>query len=354
MALLGEIELVCIQSRAEEIMKAIGYIQPTEANFSAGLQVFELPAPAIGPLDLLVKIKAVSVNPVDYKVRSSRAGSRDMPVILGWDAAGVVVAIGDDVRGFRVGDEVFYAGDLTRQGSNAELQAVDHRLVSNKPKGLTFAEAAALPLTSLTAYEMLFEQLRVPKNEPFDLLVIGGAGGVGSIAIQLIKALTQEGRVFATSGSDASNNWLRDIGVSGVIDRRQPLAKGMEAFGLKEFDYIFSTTHTLDYITQLPDILRPFGGFGLIDDPQTLDIVPFKRKAALIAWEFMFAKSMFGFHPETQGKILGIVADLIDRKKIKSTANTTLKGLTAENVQEAHRRLASHTSIGKIVISIEE
>ena len=335
-------------------MKAIGYIQPTDPNFSAGLQVFELPVPASGPLDLLVKIKAVSVNPVDYKVRASRAGSQDAPVILGWDAAGVVVASGDGVRGFRGGDAVFYAGDLTRPGSNAELQAVDHRLVAPKPKSLTFAEAAALPLTSLTAYEMLFEQLQVPQNKPFDLLVIGGAGGVASIAIQLIKALTQEGRVFATSGSEASHKWLGELGVSGVIDRRQPLAKGMEAFGLKQFDYIFSTTHTQDYLAQLPDILRPFGGFGLIDDPQTLDIVPFKRKAAHIAWEFMFAKSMFGFHPETQGKILGIVADLIDHQKIKSTANTILKGLTVENVQEAHRRLASHTSIGKIVISLEE
>lgn len=331
-------------------MKALGYLKahPLEA-FS--IREFDPPMPVPGADDLLVQVRAVSVNPVDTKVRQGRSAETGEPVILGWDASGVVAGCGASVERFKKGDEVFYAGELTRPGCNAEYQAVDHRLVSLKPKNLSFVESAALPLTSLTAYEMLFEQFGLLDGEKFDLLVIGGAGGVGSMAVQLVRALTK-GRVFSTGGRESSREWLSALGVDGVLDRKKPLRDEMKKLGLSRFDHVFSTTHTQDYLSQIADILRPFGNFGLIDDPGAVDVAPMKRKSVRVSWEFMFSKSMFDYRPESQGAILSRIARLAEEKRIRSTANEVLKGLNTDNLLKAHRRLEEGTAIGKIVLSL--
>jgi NADPH2:quinone reductase len=324
-------------------MKALAYdiAHPVTAFTLAEVNVAE---PVLRDGDLLVEIRAVGFNPVDTKIRTNRSGSDGKPVILGWDASGVVIGKGPAVSGFEIGDAVYYAGDLTRDGAYAERQAVDHRLVAKKPVSLSFAEAAAVPLTALTAWEMLFEQFSLPRAEAFDLLVIGGAGGVGSLAIQFAKALTKAS-VYSTSGRQESADWLRTLGVDGILDRKQPL-KGA---GFGPFRYVFSTTHSALYLDQLSDIMEPFGTFGLIDDPKGFDISPLKRKALKVAWEFMFAKSMFDYHPETQGRILAEVATLIDAGRVRTTLSRTLDGLTTENVRQAHQILESGEAVGKIV-----
>ncbi|MGA9658607.1 MAG: zinc-binding alcohol dehydrogenase family protein [Asticcacaulis sp.] len=327
-------------------MKAISY-STAHALSAFALAEVNLPEPVLNEGDLLVEIKAAGFNPVDTKIRQNRSAPEGGHVVLGWDAAGIVIAKGSAVSGFEIGDAVYYAGDLTRDGAYAQRQAVDHRLVAKKPASLNFAEAAAVPLTALTAWEMLFEQFDVPRDKEFDLLVIGGAGGVGSLAVQFAKALTK-GRVYATSGRPESADWLTDLGVDGVIDRNKPLKDA----GFGPFDYVFSTTHTGDYLGQISDIMQPFGMFGLIDDPASLDIKPLKLKAIKIAWEFMFTKSMFNFKPETQGQILTEVAALIDAGRIRTTLGRTFEGLTADNVRKAHEILEKGEAIGKMVVTL--
>jgi NADPH:quinone reductase len=304
----------------------------------------EIAEPPCGPLDLLVRVKAFAFNPVDYKIRQSRDAT-DAPVILGWDAAGVVEAVGSEVSGVSAGDEVFYAGDLTRPGSYAELQAVDHRLVSLKPRSLSFADAAALPLTSLTAYEALLER-GIDYTAKSKALIIGGAGGVGSIAIQLLKALTPA-TVVATASRPESVQWVKDIGADHVIGRE--LQKELKQLEIGWLDAIFSTTHTAEYLPVIPELLRPFGHLAVIDDPPSLDIMPFKRKALSVHWEFMFSKSMFGYRPESQGAILREVAELVDAGKVKTTRSQTLSA-TVENVRFAHETLEHGTALGKMVM----
>ncbi len=324
-------------------MKALVYhtAHPVTAFALAEVNV---PEPVLREGDLLVDVKAVGFNPVDTKIRASRSASDGRPVILGWDAAGTVIGKGDAVIGFEIGDEVYYAGNLTRDGAYAERQAVDHRLVAKKPASLSFTEAAAVPLTALTAWEMLFEQFNLRKDDACDLLVIGGAGGVGSLAIQFAKVLTKA-RVYATSGRPESAEWLKGLGVDGVLDRKKPLKEA----GFGPFQYVFSTTHSHFYLDQLSDIMAPFGTFGLIDDPQSFDINPLKRKALKIAWELMFTKSLFDYKPETQGRILAEVAALIDAGHIRTTLAKTFDGLTAENVRQAHEILESGEAVGKMV-----
>ncbi|MFT4074431.1 MAG: zinc-binding alcohol dehydrogenase family protein [Asticcacaulis sp.] len=324
-------------------MKALAYesAHPITAFALAEVNASE---PVLREGDLLVEIKAAGFNPVDTKIRTSRSGAEGRPVILGWDASGVVIGKGAAVSGFEIGDAVYYAGDLTRDGSYAERQTIDHRLVAKKPASLSFAEAAAVPLTALTAWEMLFEQFDLPKDKVFDLLVIGGAGGVGSLAIQFAKALTK-GRVYSTSGRPESAGWLKALGADGILDRNAPLKDA----GFGPFQYVFSTTHSHLYLDQLSDIMAPFGTFGLIDDPKGFDINPLKRKALKIAWEFMFTKSMFNHRPETQGQILTEVAALIDAGRVRTTLNRTFDGLTADNVRQAHEILESGKAVGKMV-----
>lgn len=323
-------------------MKAFVYQKAHPLNEFA-LKQHDLPDPKPGPLDLLVRVKAFSCNPVDYKIRQSR-NAEDAPVILGWDAAGVVEAIGSEVRDFSVGDEVYYAGDLNRPGSYAELQTVDHRLAAQKPVLLDFADAAALPLTALTAYEALLER-GVHYTGATKALIIGGAGGVGSIAIQLLKAETQA-TVIATATRPETIDWVKKMGADRVIGRD---LKGELPGGGPGLDVIFSTTHTADYLAVLPELLRPFGHLMVIDDPATLDIVPFKWKALSVHWEFMFSKSVFGYHLETQGDILRKVAAMVDTGRVKSTRSKTLAA-NEDNLRNAHQALEQGSAVGKIVM----
>ncbi|HEY8965310.1 MAG TPA: zinc-binding alcohol dehydrogenase family protein [Candidatus Methylacidiphilales bacterium] len=328
-------------------MKALAYRAAHElAQFS--IAETEVPLPEPGPGDLLVRVKAVSVNPVDTKVRKTRSAEGGHPVILGWDVAGVVEKVGSAVAGFAPGDEVYYAGALTRDGGNAEFQAVDHRLVAPKPKGLSFVEAAAIPLTALTAWEALFEG-GIEYGPGTKVLIIGGAGGVGSLAIQLLKART-EAAIYATASRPESAAWIREMGVDHVLDHRNDLAGELKKAGAETIDVVFSTTHTDAYLATIPALLRAFGHLVLIDDPKALDILPFKRKALRVHWEFMFAKALWGYRPETQGEILRQVAALVEGGKVKTTVNRVLKGLTAANLREAHGLLEAGEAVGKIVI----
>jgi NADPH:quinone reductase len=328
-------------------MKALGYFEPNNLE-SFALKEHEVGESELRPTDVLVRIHAISVNPVDYKVRQSRKAAGGRPVILGWDASGIVERVGSETAGFKPGDAVYYAGDLTRDGSYAELQAVDYRLVAPKPSNVTFAAAAALPLTSLTAWEALFER-GFKFTDKTAVLVIGGAGGVGSSAIQLLKAKTGA-RVIATASRPETVEWVRKMGADEVIDHRRPLGEQLRNIGFPLVDIIFGTTHTESYLKTIPELLRPFGSLCLIDDPEVLDIAAFKSRALSVHWEFMFAKSMFSYELASQGDILRQVAGLVEQGRLVPAINTVLKGFTAENLRRAHQGLEEAKSIGKTVI----
>ena len=272
-------------------MKAISYIDGMDHGFQNPLVDIEKAMPSLKDRDLLVRIKAISVNPVDTKVRRNPVAVGNTR-ILGWDAVGEVVEVGSGVQHFKVGDQVWYAGDLTRDGSNAEYQAVDERIVSLKPQSLSDAEAAALPLTAITAWEMLFDRFNVDLDKSDNILVIGGAGGVGSIAIQLLKAKTNL-RVIATASREETKAWVKSLGADYVIDHTEDLNTQIKALGLDAPRYIFSTNQTETYLPQISKLIAPQGKFGLIDDPKSLDIVEFKSKSVSVHWEFMFTRSMF-------------------------------------------------------------
>lgn len=325
-------------------MKALAYNEAHSLE-KFSIKEVEVADPKLLPHDILVGVKAISVNPVDYKIRGSRSGEN---VIIGWDAAGVILALGSEVKNFKVGDEVYYAGDLTRSGSYAEKQAVDSRIVALKPKSLSLAQAAALPLTTLTAWEALLSR-GFDLDQNSKVMIIGGAGGVGSIAIQLLKAKTKS-QVIATASRPETIEWVKSLGADVVIDHRQDLKAELQKKDIKEVDVIFGTTHSDNYLKVIPELIRPFGHLVLIDDPSSLDIVSFKRKALSVHWEFMFSKTLHNYQIETQGQILSEVAALVDSGKIKTTMNTHLKGFTAANIKQAHESAEKGLSVGKIVI----
>ncbi|TCK31485.1 zinc-binding alcohol dehydrogenase family protein [Ancylobacter aquaticus] len=333
-------------------MKAIGYIQSLPITEERALFDFETAAPTPGPRDLLVRVKAVSVNPVDTKVRMRRAGSEDAPVILGWDAAGVVEAVGAEVTLFKVGDEVFYAGDLNRPGTNAELHLVDERIVGHKPSSLGFAEAAALPLTSLTAWEGLFDRLQVPMNggEATSLLVIGAAGGVGSLAVQFARQLTKL-TVIGTASRPESRAWVEGLGAHAVIDHSRPLAAELEAAGLGLVDYTYTLTNTDKHWAEIIKGAKPQGRIAIIDDPATLDALPLKGKSLSLHWELMFTRSLFQT-PDMirQHEILEEVAHLVDAGTLRTTLGENFGPINAVNLRRAHAQVESGRSIGKIVL----
>ena len=332
-------------------MKAIGYRQAGPIDQAGALEEFETDRPKPGPRDLLVEVKAVSVNPVDVKVRSS-ATPEDGHRILGFDAAGTVAAVGDEVTLFKVGDPVFYAGDITRPGSNAEFQLVDERIVGRRPASLTDGDAAALPLTAITAWEMLFDcfGLKEGGGEGETLLVIGGAGGVGSIMIQLAKALTGL-TVVATASRDDTVDWVRKMGADHVVNHHNPLDEELAKLALTP-RYVAALTHTDKHFDAIIELIAPRGHIGVIDDPTALDITPAKRKALSISWEFMFARSMFET-PDmiAQHTLLNRVADLVDSGDIQTTRNHDAGELNAANLMEAHRLQESSSAIGKTVLS---
>lgn len=330
-------------------MKVLRYTQAHSLD-QFNLQPMELPDPLPNGRDLLIDVKAIGLNPVDYKIRSWRSGSDGNPVILGWDAAGIVQARGENVTRFNVGDEVFYSGDLNRAGSYATQQLVDERLVSNKPKNLSFVEAAALPLTSLTAYEMLFEKMRLTESDRRTILIIGGAGGVGSQAIQLLKLKTSM-KVIATASRPESRQWVAGLGADHVVPH-QTFVDDIRALGIKFVELIFSTTHSGQHWPKIADIIAPFGEVGMIDEADGLDLSLVKPKSVSLHWEFMFTKSRFDYRAASQGDILEEVKGLIESGKMRTTANRLLNGLTVENLRLGHTLLEQHTNVGKVVVEV--
>ena len=330
-------------------MKAISYIDGMDHGFQNPLVDIEKAMPSLKDRDLLVRIKAISVNPVDTKVRRNPVAVGNTR-ILGWDAVGEVVEVGSGVQHFKVGEQVWYAGDLTRDGSNAEYQAVDERIVSLKPQSLSDAEAAALPLTAITAWEMLFDRFNVDLDQSDNILVIGGAGGVGSIAIQLLKAKTNL-KVIATASREETKAWVKSLGADYVIDHTQDLNTQIKALGLDAPRYIFSTNQTHTYLPQISKLIAPQGKFGLIDDPKSLDISEFKSKSVSVHWELMFTRSMFNTTDiEQQSQLLHQVAELVDNHKIKTTLNQTLGKINAKNLKLAHELIETGRAKGKIVL----
>lgn len=334
-------------------MKAVGYKNAGPLDAAGALADIEVDKPTATGRDLLVHVQAVSVNPVDYKIRANRPPEGDEHAILGWDAVGEVVEVGNETSMFKVGDVVWYAGAIDRSGTNAEYHLVDERIVGRKPSSVTAAEAASLPLTTLTAYEMLFDRLRVADPVPGAapaVVIIGGSGGVGSIAIQLLRALTDM-TVIATASRPETQDWVKDLGAHHVLDHSKPLTPQIEALGIGQPGYVFSTTHTHQYIEQIAEFIAPQGRFGLIDDPESLNIMPFKTKAISTHWELMFTRSLFGTADiSRQHDILNEVADLIDAGKIRSTATQTLGKIDAATLTRAHEILETNKAKGKLVL----
>jgi zinc-binding alcohol dehydrogenase family protein len=334
-------------------MRAIGYRHPQPVTADDVLIDLDLPEPVVAGRDLLVEVKAVSVNPVDTKVRRSAQPDASGVKVLGWDAAGIVTAVGPEAKGFKPGDEVFYAGALDRSGSNAELHLIDSRIVGHKPKSLSFAEAAALPLTSVTAWEALFDRLRVKDTVPgaaSAILIIGGAGGVGSIAIQLARQLTDLA-VIATASRPETQDWVKGLGAHHVIDHTKPLPEQVAALGIGAPGFVFSTTHTDTHLPGIIELIAPQGRFGLIDDPKELDVVPLKRKSISLHWELMFTRSLYQTADmQAQGDLLDEVSRLVDAGKIRTTLSENFGTINAANLKRAHALIESNRAKGKIVL----
>ncbi|GGD81161.1 MULTISPECIES: zinc-binding alcohol dehydrogenase family protein [Rhizobium] len=335
-------------------MRAVAYKTPQPISAETSLIDVELPMPEAKGQDLLVEIKAISVNPVDVKVRAHSAPPADELKVLGWDAAGIVKAVGAEVTLFRPGDEVFYSGVISRPGSNAEFHLVDERIVGAKPKSLDFAAAAALPLTSITAYEALFDRLKVQdavSGAARSILIVGGAGGVGSIAIQIARALTDL-TVIATASRPETQDWVKGLGAHHVVDHSKPIAPQVAALGIGAPGFIFSTTNTDSHIGDIVEAIAPQGRFALIDDPKTLDIVPFKRKAISVHWELMFTRPLYGT-PDMieQHKLLNKVSELVDAGKIRTTLSEIVGPINAANLKKAHAMVESGRMKGKAVLA---
>lgn len=333
-------------------MKAVAYQKAGAITLDDALVDIEIDSPVAHGHDLLVRVQAVSVNPVDTKIRNHTSAEDQQWKVLGWDAVGVVEAIGEHVTQFKIGDQVWYAGALNRPGSNSELQLVDERIVGHKPKSLNESEAAALPLTAITAWEMLFDRLQVPRTaaENTSILIIGGAGGVGSITIQLLKQLTNL-TIISTASRPETSEWVKQLGADYVLDHRQALAPQMKQLGLSAPLYVFSTTQTDQHLADIAELIAAQGHFGLIDDPEELDIKPFKSKSVSVHWEFMFTRSMYQTGDMIQqSQLLNQVAHLVDQGKINTTVSQVLSPINAENLKRAHQQIESGTTKGKIVL----
>lgn len=331
-------------------MKAVGYLQSLPVDAPQALFDFELTVPVASGRDLLVRVEAISVNPVDAKVRKRAQPEGDEPKILGWDAAGVVEAVGEGVTLFKVGDEVWYAGELMRQGCNSEFHLVDERLVGRKPKSLSFLEAAALPLTTVTAWEMLFDRLEISEYDLGAILIVGAGGGVGSILIQLAKKLTWF-TVVATASRPETVEWVKSLGADHVIDHSKPMVEQLERIG-EPVKYIASLTNTGDYLDQYAALIAPQGKIVVIDDPAAIDIMPFKRKSVSWHWELMFTRSLFRTEDMIkQHEMLNRVSELVDSGDVKTTVAENFGTINAANLLKAHALLESGKSRGKIVLS---
>lgn len=334
-------------------MRAVGYRKSLPITQDEALIDLDLPQPEPGPHDLLVKVEAVSVNPVDTKVRRRAEPEAGGTKVLGWDAAGTIIAVGAEVNEFSVGDAVFYAGDIGRPGTNAEYHCVDARIVGRKPKSLDWAQAAALPLTAITAWETLFDRLDTGKPVPGAapaVLIVGGAGGVGSIAIQLARQLTDL-TVIATASRPETAQWCRDLGAHHVVDHKKPLAAEVAALGIGAPGLVFSITHTDAHLAEIAELIAPQGRIALIDDPQSLDVSILKRKCLSLHWELMFTRPMFATADMAeQGRLLNEVSRLVDEGRLRTTLGEHYGRIDARNLRRAHALIESGRAKGKIVL----
>jgi zinc-binding alcohol dehydrogenase family protein len=334
-------------------MKAIAHRRNLPLSAPDALELVDLPEPSPGPHDLLVQVKAVSVNPVDVKVRAGMPVPEGQVRVLGWDAAGTVLAVGNEVKGFAVGDRVWYAGALDRAGSNAERQVVDARIASHMPKSLDFAQAAALPLTAITAWEMLFDRLGVAPGggEGQRLLVVGAAGGVGSILVQLARQLTKL-EVIGTASRTDTQAWVKEMGAHHVIDHSQPLDQALDAAGLGPVHLVASLTQTPKHYPALINALAPQGKLALIDDSnEPIDVRPLKAKSLSLHWEMMFTRSRFQTDDMAkQGELLAEVAKAVDAGTLRGTMTRHFGPLSVATLVEAQAHVESGRAIGKVVL----
>lgn len=335
-------------------VKAVGFYQNHPISHPQALQDIELPTPDLRDRDVLVEVRAVSVNPVDTKIRLGGDIPADGARIAGWDAAGVVRAVGPLATHFKPGDRVWYAGDITRPGSNSELQAVDERVVGQMPASLDFAEAASLPLTSITAWELLFDRLRVQTADPTDhnvLLVVGAAGGVGSVLTQLARALTGM-TVIGTASRPETRDWVSAHGAHHVIDHHHPWAPQLAELKIADVTHVIGLNHSADYVADIAAVLRPEGQFALIDDPTDLNVGPFKTKSISIHWELMFTRAMFATRTiDRQHALLNRVAELVDRGDLRHTMTRRIDGINAASLIQAHALVEAGNMIGKVVVA---
>ena len=333
-------------------MKAIGFTQSLAITEQDSLFEFETSLPELKNNDLLVKVSATSINPADAKIRirSAKDKTLEQPKVLGYDAVGEVVGKGADVEGFEVGDRVYYAGDVTRMGANAEYQAVDYRITAKAPKSLSDEAAAVMPLATLTAWEALFDRLRVRPEEKKSILIIGGAGGVGSITIQLAKQLTNL-NVIATASRPETEQWVRDMGADYVVNHRN-LVESVREQGIQHVDYIFNVADTKGHWESMVELIAPQGMISsIVEFDGGIDLSALQGKSAGFVWELMFTRSLFNTEDiQKQQDILFQAANLIDAGRIKTTLTTTLNGFSVDTIKDAHQRIESSASIGKTAI----
>ncbi|PLT32793.1 zinc-binding alcohol dehydrogenase family protein [Bacillus sp. V5-8f] len=337
-----------------DTMKAVGLTRYLPIEDPESLVDVVIEKPRATGRDILVKVKAISVNPVDTKVRAPKDKVEENPKILGWDVAGVVEEVGPDCSLFRPGDEVFYAGSIARQGGNSEYHLVDERIVGRKPASLNFAEAAALPLTSITAWEALFTRMSLSRNpgdnEGKSLLIIGAAGGVGSIAIQLAK---QAGlTVIGTASRPETVDWVKSMGADYTINHHEPLLPQLQQMGYETIPYIFCLNALEKHWEGISEAISPQGVLCAIDDPTSpLDLTLLKQKSVTFVWEFMFTRALFETDDMIeQHRLLNQIADAVDQHKLKTTLTDILGSISAENLRQAHKLLESNKAIGKVVL----
>jgi NADPH2:quinone reductase len=335
-------------------MKAIGFTSSLPVSDSKCFESFEIELPTVSGNDLLVKISAIAVNPVDFKVRQSSAKDTVLPApkVIGWDAVGIVEAVGDKVTLFKKGDRVYYAGDLTRPGCNAEYQLIDERIVGHAPNNLSDADVAALPLTALTAWEALFDRMRIQKERDKGkyLLIIGGAGGVGSIAIQIAKKIAGL-KVIATASRPETIDWCKKMGADHVVNHKN-LIEEIRALNIQHIDFIFDCVDINQYWDAIVELIKPQGHIASITGSATpIALNKIKSKSVTFSWELMYTRSMFKTDDMIeQHHILNKLSTMFNQKILVSTNNQTLKGLSAESLIQAHKQLESGTTIGKITI----
>ncbi|WP_035430718.1 zinc-binding alcohol dehydrogenase family protein [Bacillus sp. UNC322MFChir4.1] len=336
-------------------MKAVGLLEYLPIENENSLIDIELPRPIPKGKDLLVKIHAISVNPVDTKVRAPKDKKEEEYKILGWDASGVVVEVGEECTLFQPGDEVFYAGSIIRQGTYSEYHLVDERIVGVKPKNLTHAQSAAIPLTAITAWEGLFERLAIDvnnkeKNELKNILIIGGAGGVGSIAIQLAKWAGLN--VITTASRKETREWVERLGADYVINHHESLKIQLSQIEIEEVDYIFCLNNTDQHWSGMAEVIKPQGKIcSIVENEKPLELGLLKSKSASFVWEFMFTRAMYQTEDMmNQHLLLNQVSELLDQNVIKTTVNKTLSPIHAANIRKAHAMIETGSTIGKIVL----